>query len=209
MLASRRKVVRGKGNVAPACRGALSRKQGRFAVVSRPTGLSGLNLIYQDKLVRLYARPDFDPSRFEAFALDRVEVQTASSLDSKQKAEQEQLGTDLEAQITKLLTKRDSASRLSMYIRLHDIESVMPAINIATLAHVFLPLDTGAMTVETTYRDSAGYIQARRIERLNGSVFNIKASFSAYGQHKLILSEWAQRCPMSVACLSKPGESFK
>lgn len=170
---------------------------------------TGLILIQQDRLVRLYARPDFNPKHFGEFALKRVEVQTTSSLDAEQKAEQERLGAELEAQLTKLLTKRDAASRLSMDIRLHDIKPVSPALNMVTLVLAFVPLDTGAVTVETTYRDDAGLIQARRIERLTGSVFNIKASFSAYGQHKLVLSEWALRCPMSTTCLSRPDESIR
>ncbi len=164
-----------------------------------------LVLIHQDKTVRLYARPSFDPLLYSEFKLGRIEVQTAPSLDAGQKAEQEQLGTELKAQITQLLTKHNSASHLSMDIRLNDIEPVSPALNVATLVLAFVPLDTGAMTVETTYRDDAGTIQARRIERLTGSIFNIKASFSAYGQHKLALNEWAQHCPMSIACLSKPA----
>lgn len=172
---------------------------------------TGLILIHQDKSVRLYARPDFNPLRFEEFALDRVEVQTVSSLDAEHKADQERLGTDLATQITTLLatrnstsfTTRDSASRLNMDIRLHDIQPVTPVLNMASLVLALVPLDTGAMIAETTYRDNAGRIQARRIEQLTGSIFNFKASFSAYGQHKIMLSEWAQHCPMSAACLSK------
>jgi hypothetical protein len=166
-----------------------------------------LILIHQDKSVRLYARPDFDPSRFSEFSLNHVDVQTASSLDAKQKAEQERLGTDLEAQITKLLTEQHAAMRLRMDIHLSEIEPVSPALNVATIVLAFVPLDTGAMTVETTYRDDAGKVQVRRIERLTGSIFNIRASFSAYGQHKITLDEWAQRCVMSVACLSRPVTS--
>lgn len=176
---------------------------------SESTADTELILIHQEKSVRLYARPDFDPIRFSEFTLNRVEVQTTLSLDAEQKAEQERLGTDLEAQITKLLTKHNVASRLSMDIRLNDIKPVFPALNVATLVLAFVPLDTGAMTVETTYRDDAGKVQARRIERLTGSIFNIKASFSAYGQHRLALSEWAQRCPMSISCLSKPEVALK
>lgn len=168
---------------------------------------TGLTLIHQDKSVRLYARPDFDPMHFGGFALDRVEVQTASSLDAEQKADQERLGTDLATQITTLLTTRDTAtaSRLNMNIRLHDIQPVTPALNMASLVLIFMPHDTGSMIAETTYRDNTGRIQARRIEQLTGSIFNFKASFSAYGQHKIMLSEWVQHCPMSAACLSKPA----
>lgn len=174
---------------------------------------TGLILIHQDKSVCLYARPDFNPLRFGEFALDRVEVETASSLDAEQKADQERLGTDLATQITTLLTTRDStsltarnsASSLNMNIRLRDIRPVTPALNMTTLVLVLVPLDTGAIIAETTYRDNAGRIQARRIEQLTGSIFNFKASFSTYGQHKIMLSEWAQHCPMSAACLSTPA----
>lgn len=172
---------------------------------SKSAADTGLILIQQNRSVRLYARPDFDPKHFGEFALNRVEVQTTSSLDAEQQVEQERLGAELEAQITKLVKKREAASRLSMDIRIHDIEPVSPALNMLSLVLAFVPLDTGAMIVETIYRDDAGHIQARRIERLTGSVFNIKASFSAYGQHKLVLSEWALRCPMSAACLTKPA----
>jgi len=165
-----------------------------------------LALIHQDKSVRLYARPDFDPLRVGAFALDRVEVQTTSSLDAEQKAEQELLGTDLATQISRQLTTQNSASPLHMDILLHDIKPTSPALNILTLVLVLAPLDTGAMIVETTYRDNAGQIQARRIEQLTGSIFNIRASLSAYGQHKLMLSEWAQRCPMMASCLIARSE---
>lgn len=168
-----------------------------------------LVLIHQDKSVRLYARPGFDPSHFSEFKLNRVVVQAAASLDAEQKTEQERLGIDLEAQISKLLTKQHSASCLSMDVRLNDIEPVSPALNVATLVLAFVPLDTGAMTVETTYRDDTGEVQVRRIERLTGSIFNIKASFSEYGQHKLALTEWVQRCSMSFACLSKPAGAFQ
>ena len=174
-------------------------------VPSEAAADAGLILIHQDNSVRLYARPDFDPLRFSGFALDRVEVQTAASLDTEQKAEQELLGTDLTTQISTLITTRDSALRLNMDISLHDIHPVTPALNMATLVLALVPLDTGSMIVETTYRDNAGRIQARRIERLTGSIFNFRAIFSAYGQHKFVLSEWAQRCPMSATCLSKPA----
>lgn len=194
-------------SLLPACAG-LPESMRRGAAAD-----TGLILIHQDRSVRLYVRPDFDLLRFGEFALDRVEVQTASSLDAEQKADQERLGTDLATQISTLLTKqdstslttRDSASRLSMHIRLHDIQPVTPALNMASLVLALVPLDTGAMIAETTYRDNAGRIQARRIEQLTGSIFNFKASFSAYGQHKIMLSEWAQHCPMSAACLSKPA----
>ncbi len=171
------------------------------SAVAEADANTGLILIHQDKSVRLYARPDFDPLRFGEFVLDHVEVQAAPSLDAEQKAEQDRLGTDLAEQITRQHTNRDSASRLSMDIRLHDIKSVSPALNTVTIVLAFIPLDTGSLIVETTYRDDSGRIQVRRIEQLTGSVFNIKASFSAYGQHKLMLNEWAQHCPMSATCL--------
>ncbi len=87
-----------------------------------------------------------------------------------------------------------------------DIEPVTPAFNVVSIVLAFVPLDTGAMTVDTTYRDAEGCVQARRIERLSGSIFNIKASFSEYGQHRIVLSEWAQHCAMQAACLSKSAE---
>jgi protein-disulfide isomerase-like protein with CxxC motif len=164
---------------------------------------AGLILIHRDKFVRLYARPGFNPTRFGAFALNHVEVQTPPSLAAEQKAEQEQLGTDLTVQLMGLFGTRESASRLHVDIRLRDIKSVSPVLNALTIVLAFVPLDTGAMIVDTTYRNDLGIIQAHRIEQLTGSVFNIKASFSAYGQHKLMLSEWAQRCAMSAACLAE------
>ncbi len=165
---------------------------------------SGLLLIHQDKSLRLYERAGFDPARFGQFALDRVEVQTDASLNAQQKIEEERLGAELQVQLGKLITAHASAPRLNMDIRLQDIQPVSPALNMLSIVLAFVPLDTGAMTVETTYRDAAGTIQARRIERLSGSVFNIKASFSEYGQHKLVLSAWAQHCALSAVCLNKP-----
>lgn len=167
---------------------------------------AGLFLIHQDKSVRFYARPGFNPARFGEFVLDHVEVQAPPSLDAEQKAEQERLGTDLAAQIPRQIKTRDSASRLHMDICLRDIKSVSPALNTLTIVLAFVPLDTGAMIVDTTYRDDAGSIQAHRIEQLTGSVFNIRASFSAYGQHKLMLSEWAQRCATGASCLVEATE---
>ncbi|MDD5056429.1 MAG: DUF3313 family protein [Sideroxydans sp.] len=164
---------------------------------------SGLVLIHQDKSLRLYERAGFDPARFGQFALERVEVQTDASLNAQQKNEQEKLGAELQAQLGKLITPHASTPRLRMDIRLQDIQPVSPALNMVSIVLAFVPLDTGAVTVETTYRDEAGTIQAHRIERLSGSVFNIKASFSEYGQHKLALSAWAQLCAMSAACLGK------
>ena len=165
-----------------------------------------LILIHQDNTVRLYARPGFDPLHFGEYALDRVEVQVAAAVNAQQKTEQEQLGAELQAQLKQLITVHDSATRLNINIRLHDIKPVTPAFNMVSIVLAFVPLDTGAMTVDTTYRDAAGRIQVRRIERLSGSIFNIKASFSEYGQHKIVLSEWAQHCAIMVACLSKSAE---
>lgn len=194
--------IRSKAVIAAGCLMMLSGCAGLpEAARSQADADAGLVLIHQDKSVRLYAGPRFDPARFSEFALDRVEVQTPPSLDAEQKAEQERLGTDLAVQLTGLLKARDSASRLHMDIRLYNIKSVSPVLNTLTIVLAFVPLDTGAMIVDTTYRDDTGGIQAHRIEQLTGSVFNIKASFSAYGQHKLMLSEWAQRCAMNAACL--------
>lgn len=60
--------------------------------------------------------------------------------------------------------------------------------------------------METLYRDDTGRMQARRLDRLSGSVFNLKAGFSDYGQHRLALNEWAQRCSAQAACLNKPAK---
>jgi hypothetical protein len=165
-----------------------------------------LSLIRQDKTTRLYARPGFDPQRFGEYALDRVEVQVTASANALQKIEQEKLGAQLQTQLRQLIAPPASAARLNMEVRLHDIEPVTPALNMVSIVLAFVPLDTGAMTLETTYRDVDGVVQARRIERLSGSIFNIKASFSEYGQHKIVLSEWAQNCALSEACLSATAE---
>ncbi len=165
-----------------------------------------LVLAYQDRSMFLYMRPGFAASQVNHLELGRVAVQTSLSLSAEQKTEQEHLGTELESQLNKLLTKRDSASRLIMDVRLYDIAPVSPAINVLTTLLFLAPLDTGALTVETLYRDDSGRIQARRLDRLSGSVFNLKASFSAYGQHRLALNEWAQRCSAQAACLNKPVE---
>lgn len=166
----------------------------------------GLILIHQDKSVRLYARPGFNPTRFGELVLDHVEVQALASLGAQQKAEQQQLGADLAAAFTRMPKRGDGALRLHLDIRLYDIKPVSPALNALTLVVAFVPLDTGSVIVDTTYRDETGSIQAHRIEQLTGSVFNIKASFSAYGQHKIMLNEWARRCTAVPVCLEEGME---
>lgn len=165
-----------------------------------------LVLAYQDRSMLLYLRPGFESSNVNHLELGRVAVQTSLSLGAEQKIEQEHLGTELESQLNKLLATRNTASRLSMDVRLYDIAPVSPAINVLTTLLFLAPLDTGALTVETLYRDDSGRIQARRLDRLSGSVFNLKAGFSAYGQHRLALNEWALRCSAQAACLKKPAE---
>lgn len=184
-----------------ACAG-LSDKATQASVVDKEE----LALVYQDRSTLLYLRPGFESSHVNHLELGRVTVQISLSLGAEQKAELEHLGTELESQLNKLLTTRDTASRLSMDVRLYDIEPVSPAINVLTTLLFLAPLDTGALTVETLYRDDTGRMQALRLDRLSGSVFNLKASFSAYGQHRLALNEWAQRCSAQAACLNKPAK---
>ncbi len=194
---------------ALACLGALSGCAGlpQNAPGEAAAG-AGLVLVHQDSSVRLYAKPGFNPARFGGYALEHVEVQPSAP---EHKAEQERLGAELAAQLAGLFAPGQFAPgqvapRLHLDIRLYDIKPVSPALNALTLVLAFAPLDTGAMIVDTIYRDDAGSIQAHRIEQLTGSIFNIKASFSAYGQHKIMLSEWAQRCGASAACLAEGKE---
>lgn len=189
-------------SVLAACTGLSDKTGTQTSVVDKEE----LALAYQDRSMLLYLRPGFESSKVSHLELGHVAVQTASSLGAEQQTEQEYLGVELESQLNKLLTIRDTASRLSMDVRLYDIAPVSPAINVLTTLLFLAPLDTGALTVETLYRDDSGRIQARRLDRLSGSVFNLKASFSVYGQHRLALNEWALRCSAQAACLKKPAE---
>ncbi|MFZ1871533.1 MAG: hypothetical protein WAU54_01880, partial [Chania sp.] len=88
-------------------------------------------------------------------------------------------------------------------IELYDNQPVSPALNVLSAVVLLVQLDSGALTLKTTFRDNAGQIQAIRVERLSGSVLNIAESLSRYGRLTDALTDWTTQWERWPACMSE------
>jgi hypothetical protein len=161
-----------------------------------------LKIMLQDRAFILAVHPDFDVSQYDGLVLGEVTVRHATDDNKKQVIEHDALDKTLTRHLTPRL-KGSQNSGLRMDIELYDIQPVSPALNVLSAVVLLVPLDSGALTMKTTFRDNAGQIQAIRVERLSGSVLNIAESLSRYGRLTDALTDWTTQWERWPACMSE------
>jgi len=180
--------------------GAMILAAGLSACASLPppaakpaAGTGALQIVTQSRTLRLASRPDFSPARYDGVALGRIDIRRPAELDSDDQAGYEALRATLAEQLAKTQAAQ-AKNALRMDIALYDVEPVSPALNVISAVALFLPLDTGAVTLEATFTDADGVVQAHRTERLTGDVTSILSGFSRYERLQEALADWAARC---------------
>lgn len=170
------------------------------------TGAAGsagtLSLVTQSRTLHLASRPGFSPARYDGLAVGRIDIRRPAQLDDQDQAGYETLRAALAEQLAKTSAAPGTSgtpaapakNALRMDVALYDVQPVSPALNVLSAAALFLPLDTGAVTLEATFTDADGTVQARRTERLSGDVTSILSGFSRYERLKEALIDWAARC---------------
>lgn len=164
--------------------------------------LDSLKVMQQDRAFILALHPDFDVSRYDGLILGDVAMRSATSDKKKQVIEHDALDKTLSQHLTPRLTGSQHKG-LRMDIELYDIQPVSPTLNVLSAVVLLLPLDSGGLTMKTTFRDSAGQVQAIRIERISGSVLNISESFSRYGRLTDALTDWTAQWDYWPACMTE------
>ena len=146
---------------------------------------------HQSRALQVAARSDFDPQQYDGLVLGAVQIRHADTAEIH--TEDETLRRTLEQRLAVLPTGSIEKG-LRMDIVLYDIRPVKPALNALSAVALFVPLDSGALTLEATFHDNEGNLLARRTERLSGSVVDIANGFSRYGRLNEALNRWAAQC---------------
>ncbi|AHG22819.1 hypothetical protein Z042_14465 [Chania multitudinisentens RB-25] len=160
-----------------------------------------LRVIQQDRALIMAVHPDFDVGQYDGLILGDVTVRSSTANDKREMSESAVLNQAL-AQHLALQLKGSQNKGLRMEIELYDIQPVDPTLNVLSAIVLLVPLDSGALTMKTTFRDNAGQVQVVRIERISGSVLNISESFSRYGRLNDALSDWARQWGNWPVCMA-------
>lgn len=162
--------------------------------------VDALQPLHQSRTLRIAAHPGFDLLQHDGLVVGTVSLRDAQITDAEEQQAREAMREQFAQRLAPILS--GSAEKgLRMDVALYDIRPVSPALNVLSAAALFLPLDSGALTLEATFRDADGNVLVRRTERLSGSVVNISESFSRYGRLTDALNDWAAQCVQWRVCV--------
>lgn len=169
---------------------------------SNTDSADALQPLHQSRTLRIAAQPGFDLQQHDGLLAGSVTLRETQLADAEEQQTRETMREQFAQRLTPMLS--GSAEKgLRMDVELYDIRPVSPALNVLSAAALFLPLDSGALTLEATFRDADGNVLVRRTERLSGSVVNISESFSRYGRLTDALNDWAAQCAQWRVCVVK------
>jgi hypothetical protein len=138
-------------------------------------------------------RPATPPQAFAAPRLGKVEIQSSDK--SEDAAELEALRQSLADSLKlELASARTNPAAPTLNVSLSDPRPVSPMLNVASALLLFVPLDTGAISVEAELVAPDGARIAIWRERLSGGVLDIAGSLSRWARVRNALSDWAKRC---------------
>ena len=158
-----------------------------------------LQPLHQSRTLRIAAQPGFDLQRYDGLVAGSIRLREAQTTDEESQA-RDALREQFTQQLTPLLSG-SAEQGLRMDVELYDIRPVSPTLNVLSAAALLLPLDSGALTLEATFRDAGGNVLVRRTERISGSVVNISEGFSRYGRLADALNDWAAQCAQWRVCV--------
>lgn len=137
-------------------------------------------------------RPATPPHAFVAPRLGEVRIAASAGHDA---AELETLRQTLADSLKReLASPPASAAAPTLNVSLSDPRPVSPALNVASALLLFVPLDTGAISVEAELVAPDGARIAIWRERLSGGVLDLSGSLSRWARVEHALSDWARRC---------------
>lgn len=159
-------------------------------------------LIHQSRTLRVSTLPGFDIQQYDGLRLGTIQMRSPdkTSINTEDQAAHEKLRTALTQRLAPLLAGT-AEKGLRMDIELYNVRPVAPALNVLSAVALLLPLDSGALTIEASYYDADGILQARRVERLSGSVTDIANGFSRFGRLEQALDDWAAQCDQWQTCV--------
>lgn len=138
-------------------------------------------------------RPATPAQAFAAPRLGKVEIQSAAK--DQDAVELEALRQSLADSLKlELASAPANPSAPTLNVSLSDPRPVSPVLNVASALLLFVPLDTGAISVEAELVAPDGTRIAVWRERLSGGVLDISASLSRWARVRNALSDWAKRC---------------
>lgn len=159
-------------------------------------------LIHQSRTLRMSTRPGFDIQQYDGLRLGTIQMRVPDTtrVEIDEQAAHEKLRTTLTQRLTPLLTGTVEKG-LRMDIELYNVRPVALALNVLSAVALLLPLDSGALTLEASYYDADGTLQAKRVERLSGNVTDIANGFSRFGRLEQALDDWATQCSQWQTCV--------
>ncbi|MFC0227004.1 hypothetical protein [Serratia aquatilis] len=163
---------------------------------------NSLKIMQQDRAFVLAVHPNFNVSQYDGLILGEVTMRKSIDGNKKEVVEHDDLDKTLIQHLTPRL-KGSNSNGLRMDVEIYDIQPVSPTLNVLSAVVLLVPLDSGELTMKTTFRDNTGQVQAVRIERLSGSVMNISEGFSRYGRLTDALAEWTTHWDRWPACMSE------
>ncbi|WP_417069857.1 hypothetical protein [Niveibacterium terrae] len=138
-------------------------------------------------------RPATPPRAFVAPRLGKVRFQAADK--SEDAAELETLRQSLADSLKQELASAPASTAApTLNVTLSDPRPVSPVLNVASALLLFVPLDTGAISVEAELVAPDGARIAIWRERLSGGVLDISGSLSRWARVRNALTDWAKRC---------------
>lgn len=171
--------------------------------VTRPE--TGLQETWRTDTASVRERPGFDPAAWQGVRAGPVRIALAEDMDPDDRAALEKIRAELQTALAKTPAGQTSPGRdiLTLETTITDVRLIDPALNVVTAVAVFVPLDTGAMTVTAAYRDPSGQLQAARTDRVIGSPLDIRNALSTHGRLETAARDWADACGVWPGCLSK------
>ncbi len=170
-------------------------------------GFPTLQLARHDRSAELWLKPGFDAAGYAPPVLDGLAITGEAQAGADQQAAYARLRRILEEPFASS-APADAANGLHMDILLEDLDPASPGLNALSAVLLFVPLDGGAVTLRTTYRDMQGQVVALRRDRVSGRRLRIKGALSAYGRLEPALADWANKCAQWPACVL-PGNAVR
>ena len=168
----------------------------------------GLTETWRDDTVSFRERPDFDASAWRGVRAGPVRVLLPEAMAAEDRAALEEIRSALETALARSPAGRtgQGGDILTLETTIADVRLIDPALNVVSAVAVFVPLDTGAMTVTATWRDPSGRILAARTDRITGSPLDIRNALSRNGRLQTTARDWADACGSWPGCLTRDGD---
>lgn len=174
---------------------------------SMPTS-PGLDRVYHSASVAVNQRPGFDPAHFDGARIDSIHVDPPAAAREEELAAYTALAKAFEEAVAASpaghAPATPSTARVELVVK--DVRLVDPALNVVSAVALLVPLDTGAMTVEASFRDARGVVVAQRIERVNGSPLDIANALSRSGRLEKAARAWVTSCAAWPTCALPPRD---